>query len=159
MLIIPNYCRIMRIMREIPPEYLTAGVIRIDLRRDFDFSLKNSKLKNKIQEIRFREIGFNLRDLKKGEKIDLNIELKISKYKASDGLEYFLEFINKENILFGLLRLRICPPSTPFQLQGARSDLVNRLCPQQSRANQHRHRRGKNVIPHKHIRRIPDTDR
>lgn len=107
MLIIPNYCRIMRIMREIPPEYLTAGVIRIDLRRDFDSALKDSKLGKKINEIRFREIGFCLRDLKKDEKIKTKIELKATKYKASEGEEYFLEFVNKDNILFGLLRMRI----------------------------------------------------
>ncbi|MEM0465615.1 MAG: tRNA uridine(34) 5-carboxymethylaminomethyl modification radical SAM/GNAT enzyme Elp3 [Candidatus Pacearchaeota archaeon] len=105
MLIIPNYCRIMRIMREIPPEYLTAGVIRIDLRRDFDSAMKNSKISKKIKEIRFREVGFTIRDSNK--KIDENLKLKITKYTASDGEEYFLEFINKDNILFGLLRLRI----------------------------------------------------
>jgi elongator complex protein 3 len=120
MLIIPNYCRIMRIMREIPPEYLTAGVIRIDLRRDFDSALKSSKLSKRINEIRFREIGFCLRDLKKGEKINTKIELKTTKYTAGSGDEYFLEFVNKDNILFGLLRLRVmgdnsynCPPATP----------------------------------------------
>ncbi|VVB78914.1 Uncharacterised protein [uncultured archaeon] len=104
MLIIPNYCRIMRIMREIPPEYLTAGVLRIDLRRDFESALKSSSLKNKINEIRFREIGFAIRD---NLKIDKKINLKITKYPASKGDEYFLEIVNKDNILFGLLRLRI----------------------------------------------------
>ena len=39
--------------------------------------------------------------------LNLNTKLKITKYSASNGDEYFLEFINKENILFGLLRLRI----------------------------------------------------
>ena len=69
MKIIPNYCRIMRIMREIPPEFLVAGTTRIDLRKDIDEELK--KEKTKINEIRFREIGFMIRDLKKGRKIDL----------------------------------------------------------------------------------------
>ncbi len=104
MLIIPNYCRIMRIMREIPPDYLVAGINRIDLRRDFESALKSSKLAKKIQEIRFREIGFAIRDKLK---INENIKLKITRYNASRGKEYFLEFVNKDNILFGLLRLRI----------------------------------------------------
>src|SRR3989339_336287 len=69
----PRYCRIMRIMREIPPEYIIAGTIRIDLRREIEKELK----------------------------------LKITKYKASKGKEYFLEIINKDDILFGLLRLRL----------------------------------------------------
>ncbi len=104
MLVIPNYCRIMRIMREIPPEYLVAGITRIDLRRDFESALKSSKLRNKIKEIRFREIGFALRDK---EKVNKNIKLNVTEYNASKGKEYFLEFVNKDNILFGLLRLRI----------------------------------------------------
>jgi len=66
--------------------------------------LKSSKLKNKIKEIRFREIGFALRD---GVKVDKKTFLKITKYRSSGGEEYFLEIVNKQNILFGLLRLRI----------------------------------------------------
>ena len=38
---------------------------------------------------------------------DNKLKLKITKYKSSDGDEYFLEFVNKNNILFGLCRLRI----------------------------------------------------
>ena len=105
MKIIPNYCRVMRVMREIPPDYLVAGTIRIDLRKDVDAYLKKSK--TKINEIRFREIGFAVRDKLKNQKISQNLKLKITKYNSSNGLEYFLEFVNKQNILFGLLRLRI----------------------------------------------------
>jgi len=114
MKIIPNYCRVMRVMREIPPEHLVAGILRIDLRKDIEEELKKGR--KKINEIRFREIGFAIRDLKmaKGsdkserhKKIDNKLKLKISKYKACGGDEYFLEFVNKNNILFGLCRLRI----------------------------------------------------
>jgi elongator complex protein 3 len=105
MKLIPNYCRIMRIMREIPPDYLVAGIINIDLRKDIDAELK--KANTKIREIRFREIGFSIRDLKKGNEINQKLKLKITKYKASKGEEYFLEIINKNNILFALCRLRI----------------------------------------------------
>ncbi len=86
-------------MREIPPEYLVAGTTRIDLRKDVEGELRVNK--SKIKEIRFREIGFNK------EKLNLNLELKITKYKASEGKEYFLEIVNKDDVLFGLLRLRI----------------------------------------------------
>ncbi len=96
--IVPRYCRVMRIMREIPPEYLVAGTTRIDLRKDVEEELRKSKAK--IKEIRYREIGFN--------KINnSDLKLKITKYKASGGDEYFLEIINDEDVLFGLLRLRI----------------------------------------------------
>jgi elongator complex protein 3 len=104
MQLIPNYCRVMRVMREIPPEYLSAGTTRIDLRKDIEEELRKRKLN--IQEIRFREIGFEFRDKLPSEKISQNLKLKITKYKAN-GDEYFLEIINKDNILFGLCRLRI----------------------------------------------------
>lgn len=95
---IPEYVRVMRIMREIPPNYLIAGTTRIDLRKDIEEEIRKRKIK--LKEIRFREIGFNPKANKK-------IKLKITKYPASRGTEYFLELVNKDNILFGLLRLRI----------------------------------------------------
>lgn len=122
----PRYCRIMRIMREIPPAYLVAGIKNIDMRHDIEDKIRKDenvsygqkrnfffsitrlptwlKRKNPIREIRFREIGFALRD---NRKIDTKIKIKKTEYKASGGTEYFLEAINKDNILFGLLRLRI----------------------------------------------------
>jgi len=99
---VPRYCRVMRVMREIPPEYIVAGVINIDLRKDIETELRRRKIK--LKEIRYREIGFALRNEKE---INLNLQLKITKYIASNGKEYFLEMVNSKNILFGLLRLRI----------------------------------------------------
>jgi elongator complex protein 3 len=99
---IPRYCRVMRVMREIPPEYLVAGTTRIDLRKDIEEELR--KKNSKIKEIRYREIGFVLRDSRD---LNLDLKLKMTRYPASKGDEYFLEIINKEDILFGLLRLRI----------------------------------------------------
>jgi len=100
--LVPRYCRVMRVMREIPPEYLVAGTTRIDLRKEIENELRKNK--NKLKEIRYREIGFALRDKKE---VNLDLKLKITKYNASKGKEYFLEIINKDDILFGLLRLRI----------------------------------------------------
>ncbi len=96
--IVPRYCRVMRVMREIPPEYLVAGTTKIDLRKDVEEKLR--KQKNKIKEIRFREVGFN-------KNFNKDFELKITEYKASEGKEFFLEIVNKDDVLFGLLRLRI----------------------------------------------------
>ena len=137
----PRYCRIMRIMREIPPQYLIAGIKNIDLRKDIEEKIRSQlnkkflsflkrkklshmrsfhgspkqvfllarnffflKRKKSINEIRFREIGFVLRDKRK---LNTKIKIKITKYKASGGTEFFIEAINKDNILFGLLRLRL----------------------------------------------------
>ncbi len=99
--IVPRYCRVMRMMREIPPSYLVAGLINIDLRKDIEEEIRKRKLK--ITEIRFREVGFALRD---NRKIDSQIKLKTTVYSASDGKEIFLEIVNREDLLFGLLRLR-----------------------------------------------------
>ena len=99
MKIIPDYCRVMRMMREFPKEKLVEGLEKLDLRKDIEEEFRNKGLK--IREIRMREIGFNKNAL------DLDAKIKIIKYNASNGKEYFLEFTNKENILFGLLRLRI----------------------------------------------------
>jgi len=112
--IVPRYCRVMRMMREIPPDYLIAGTTRIDLRKDVEKKLRDEK--NKIKEIRFREVGFNPTHSSKSQmreigfnqpKPEFGLELKITKYSASGGKEYFLEIVDKNDILFGLLRLRI----------------------------------------------------
>ena len=117
--VVPRYCRVMRVMREIPPEYLVAGTLRIDLRKDVEEILRSGR--KGIKEIRYREIGFVLRDKREiSENLKLHhgctlkdfrkkylLRAKITKYKASKGDEYFLEIVNKEDILFGLLRLRI----------------------------------------------------
>lgn len=100
--LVPKYCRIMRIMREIPPEYMVAGTKRIDLRKVIADEMK--KQGKKCNCIRCREIGFALRDKRE---VSKELKLNVVKYKASHGCEYFLEIINDQDILFGLIRLRI----------------------------------------------------
>jgi len=101
---VPEYCRVMRIMREIPPAFLIAGTERIDLRKDVEAFIKKNKIE--LNEIRFREIGFALRDKKASEEINTELKLKKLEYNASKAKEIFLQAVNKDNILFGLLRLR-----------------------------------------------------
>lgn len=98
----PRYCRIMRMLREIPQEYLVAGIKNQNVRKDVEDGIRENKIK--INEIRFREIGFALRNKNW---IDTKIKIKTTKYSASEGKEFFIEAINKDNILFGLLRLRL----------------------------------------------------
>ena len=100
-LMTPRYCRIMRIMREIPPEYLVAGTKRIDLRKVLQEELL--KRKKVCKCIRCREIGFVSRD----REVKGRITLERLDYSASKGKEIFLEFVNDEDVLFGLCRLRI----------------------------------------------------
>ncbi len=98
MKIVPRYCRVMRVMREIPPEYIVAGTKRIDLRKEIEKELREKN--TKIKEIRYREIGFNKTDFE-------NPKIKITKYSASNAKENFIEIIDKNDTLFALLRLRI----------------------------------------------------
>lgn len=98
MQLIPSYCRVMRMMREFPKEKLVEGLERLDLRKGIEDNFREKHIK--INEIRMREIGFN-------KDVDLNTKLKIIEYEASNGKEFFLEFVNDEDIIFGLLRLRI----------------------------------------------------
>lgn len=100
---VPHYCRIMRVMREIPPSYLVAGTKRIDLRNIVVKEMKKKGLKCRC--IRCREVGFALR--RGVDNINKNIKIKIFKYKASGGTEYFLSVVNSQDIIFGLCRLRI----------------------------------------------------
>ncbi len=96
---IPQYCRIMRVIREFPKETLVKGITRLDMRKDIESGLRNKRLK--VNEIRMREVGFNLG------KLNQELRLNILEYQASGGREFFLEIVNKDNILFGLLRLRL----------------------------------------------------
>jgi elongator complex protein 3 len=103
-LLVPEYCRIMRVMREIPPDYIVAGTKKIDLRNIVHQEMV--KLNKKCKCIRCREVGISLG---KGKIINSkSIKLCRIDYNASEGKEIFLSFEDiKNNILIGLLRLRI----------------------------------------------------
>ncbi len=116
----PRYCRIMRVMREIPKQWLTAGVININLRQEVEKVIEEMQLN--IKEIRYREIGHCLM---KGKKPQGRLRLKITKYKASKGIEYFLEVVSDNDVLFGLLRLRF--PFKPFIQELENAAIVREL--------------------------------
>ena len=106
--LIPEYCRIMRIMREIPKERMVQPedqLIKLDIRKDIEENLKRQGIK--VHEIRMREIGFNKNNNQENTKTKLT--LKRITYQASHGKEYFLEIIDQNETLYGLLRLRILP--------------------------------------------------
>jgi len=98
MAIIPDYCRVMRVMREIPKEKMINEAASTSIRKEVEDEIKNKK--TSIKEIRMREVGFNKNLLKS------NTKLKIIEYFSSKGKEFFLEIVNSEDVLFGLLRLR-----------------------------------------------------
>ncbi|MDO8556066.1 MAG: tRNA uridine(34) 5-carboxymethylaminomethyl modification radical SAM/GNAT enzyme Elp3 [Nanoarchaeota archaeon] len=98
----PRYCRIMRIMRAVPSKYVHSGTTHSDFRKLAAASL--IKEKKYCQCIRCREVGFAQH---LGKKIDGSVQLKITPYEASNGQEWFYEYVNEADVLFALARFRL----------------------------------------------------
>jgi elongator complex protein 3 len=109
----PPYVRIIRLIRDIPSQSIIAGGKISNLRQNLQKELE--KINSKCQCIRCREIK-NLKSKVKNQK------LKIRKYNASAGVEYFLSFEDKkEDKLLAFLRLRLSnlnPPNPPLRKGG-----------------------------------------
>ncbi|HIH14544.1 MAG TPA: tRNA uridine(34) 5-carboxymethylaminomethyl modification radical SAM/GNAT enzyme Elp3 [Nanoarchaeota archaeon] len=104
---IPPYCRIKRIMRDIPGNLVEAGYKSLNLRQ---MLLNQIELEGKkCHCIRCREVG---QQYKFFGKLPKKIELCVLKYKANGGEEYFISFEDKRHgILLGFARLRLCKDS------------------------------------------------
>ncbi|MBI3384971.1 tRNA uridine(34) 5-carboxymethylaminomethyl modification radical SAM/GNAT enzyme Elp3 [Candidatus Gottesmanbacteria bacterium] len=101
--IIPPYVRILRLIRDIPSGDIVAGSKISNLREEVQKDL--IRLGNRCRCVRCREVALNNKYL------TINagkLKLRETKYEASDGIEYFLDYIadTKEETLFALLRLR-----------------------------------------------------
>jgi len=101
---VPKYCRIVRVLRDIPTYLIEAGIDRTNLRQYVDILMKKKNIKCNC--IRCREIG---RRLKQMDKIQAEeIEIITKSYDASKGVEYFISVEDiKNNILLGYCRLRL----------------------------------------------------
>jgi len=99
---VPEWCRIMRVQRDIPTNVTSSGVDRTNLRQYVEKVCKEKNIKCRC--IRCREVGFN----SKNRNIDLkNASIKVTEYEASNGKEFFIATEDRENdILFGFCRLR-----------------------------------------------------
>ena len=93
--IVPPYVRIIRLIRDIPAESIEAGNRVTNLRQ----IMQSEGVE--CQCIRCREArGADLRFK--------NLDLRIIKYPASGGEEYFLQYTNKGgDVLYGFCRLRL----------------------------------------------------
>ncbi len=97
---IPYYCRIQRIVRDIPSGYIVAGGAKISNIREI-VQKEMAKERTKCKCIRCREVKENYNPKEK-------IYLFREDYEASGGKEIFLSFENKDRSkLYALLRLRI----------------------------------------------------
>ena len=68
-----------------------------------------------------------MRDKKKWEEINQELRLKIKKYKASGGDEYFIEYIDNVGHLFGFLRLRVLHASDALVYCYTKTSIVREL--------------------------------
>jgi elongator complex protein 3 len=99
---VPEYCRIVRVQRDIPTYITSSGVDRTNLRQYIDKILKDRQIKCRC--IRCREAGIILQN----KMIELGeIKIKVNEYYASMGREFFISAEDDKNdILFGYCRLR-----------------------------------------------------
>jgi len=110
MRVIPKYCRVIRVQRDIPSQKVACGIKKSNLRELVEKECERKGIK--IKEIRYREVGHQIdRGVKPNPE---KIELCRMDYDASKGKEIFLSFEDVVNdILIGFLRLRI--PNKPFR--------------------------------------------
>ena len=93
---IPEYCRIMRIQRDIPSFMVSGGVDKTNLRQYISDYMKKKGWVCRC--IRCREIGRNPSD-KKG------YDIKVMQYEASHGKEFFIS-AEVDDAILGFVRLR-----------------------------------------------------
>lgn len=122
---IPEFVRIQRIQRDVPAQYIEAGVDKSNLRQLVEEKIIKTNQKNK--EIRSREIGHAILQNPTAVSID-DIVMKKITYEASGGTEIFLSLCTKtKNFLIGYLRLRKCTHPHRYELQQDPSMIIREL--------------------------------
>ncbi|MGC8850783.1 MAG: tRNA uridine(34) 5-carboxymethylaminomethyl modification radical SAM/GNAT enzyme Elp3 [Candidatus Micrarchaeia archaeon] len=115
--LVPPYCRVMRVERDIPVQLIAAGVKKSNLRQLVRKEMLERGWECKC--IRCREVGFKQAA---GAKIDWSaVELKRFDYEASGGKEVFLSFEEPgADALVAFLRLRL--PGRPWRKEFREGD-------------------------------------
>ena len=94
----PRYCRLTRIIRDIPSTDIVIGNKFTNFRQIAEDKIKKSG--KKAVEIRSREI--------KNKKFDNeNLIIRETKYETTSTWEYFIEYVNEKDEIFGFLRLSL----------------------------------------------------
>ena len=110
--IVPPYCRISRIVRDIPASYIAAGNTTSDLRAVAQRAMKARGVQ--CQCIRCREV--------RGEKITADeLRLDALTYETDATTEHFLSFVTPRNRLAGFLRLSLPSPNV------ARAEMLDEI--------------------------------
>jgi elongator complex protein 3 len=102
---IPRYCRVNRVIRDIPSTNVVEGNRRTSLRQDIHAELERRGQRCKC--VRCREI--------RGRGINAEgVSLHETAYSVDHALEYFISFDTSEDRLAGFLRLSLPSPSAPL---------------------------------------------
>jgi len=112
---VPEWVRIQRIQRDVPAQYIDAGVDKSNLRQMVEAEMK--KHGKSCRCIRCREVGHRI--LK--DKIKINedsIGLDCHHYNASESEEVFISLVEEDHdVLVGFLRLRDIVNSHRYEIQ------------------------------------------
>ena len=101
---VPPYCRINRIIRDIPANYIAAGSTTSNLRVVVKREMKQLGLHCNC--IRCREV--------KGDKLDTTtLQLGSMRYETDATTEHFLDYVTPNGRLAGFLRLSLPSPDVP----------------------------------------------
>ncbi len=95
---IPEYVRLIRVIRDIPADYIFA-------------SSRKSNLREVVDGVQ-KEFGYAQRDIRAREIKDLEVVLEdfhldTQVYDTETGTEHFIQFINKDRKIAGFVRLRL----------------------------------------------------
>jgi elongator complex protein 3 len=101
--LIPPYCRVNRLMRDIPAPNIVAGVTKSNLRQIVQRRMKQEGLACRC--VRCREV--------RGQAVDADaVELERLDYDTDATRECFLSYVTPQNRLAGFLRLSLPLPGT-----------------------------------------------
>ncbi|ATW89095.1 elongator complex protein 3 [Halohasta litchfieldiae] len=116
---IPKYTRLQRVQRDIPADFIDAGVWKSNLRQ-----LASQRADEKgieINDIRAREVGMNEADPNADD-----IELDVMTYEVCGGTEHFISFEDPvQDLLIGFCRLRF--PNDPVRRELQNAAIVREL--------------------------------
>jgi len=104
--IIPEYCRVSRMIRDFSSDDIISGNKATNLRQLVEQRV--IKEKKPIKEIRFREIRQKPINLQ-------GLSLKVVSYQTSTGKEKFIQFIDKNNNIAAFLRLSLPAIKPPLK--------------------------------------------
>lgn len=108
-LVTPPYCRLTRVIRDIPSHYIIEGNKKTNFRQLVDTQL--AKTEQRSRDIRAREIRHR-------ERLSEQLKLTVRRYQTTVSKEFFLEWSQPDSshpdgVILGFLRLSL-PATTPY---------------------------------------------